>query len=163
VLWVQTHHTKSKFITMDLSNLRPAAGSVKARKRIGRGQGSGHGGTSTRGHKGDKARSGAKEKRHFEGGQTPMQRRLPKRGFKNINRVDYTALNLGALEAIVQKLGNTTLDVNALVAVGIARASDKIKVLGKGVLTSKVNIKVHAVSASAKAAIEALGGSVELV
>lgn len=163
MLWVQTHHTKSKFITMDLSNLRPAAGSVKARKRIGRGQGSGHGGTSTRGHKGDKARSGAKEKRHFEGGQTPMQRRLPKRGFKNINRVDYTALNLGALEAIVQKLGNTTLDVNALVAVGIARASDKIKVLGKGVLTSKVNIKVHAVSASAKAAIEALGGSVELV
>jgi large subunit ribosomal protein L15 len=148
---------------MDLSNLRPAAGSVKTRKRIGRGQGSGHGGTSTRGHKGDKARSGAKEKRHFEGGQTPMQRRLPKRGFKNINRVDYTALNLGALEALVKKLGTSTVDVNTLVGVGIARTSDKIKVLGKGVLTSKVDIKVHAVSAAAKAAIEACGGSVELV
>lgn len=155
--------SKSKFIAMDLSNLRPAAGSVKTRKRIGRGQGSGHGGTSTRGHKGDKARSGAKEKRHFEGGQTPMQRRLPKRGFKNINRVDYTALNLGALEALVQKSGNTSFDLEALVAVGIAKASDKVKVLGKGKLTSKVNIKVHAVSASAKAAIEACGGSVELV
>ena len=148
---------------MDLSNLRPAEGSVKNRKRIGRGQGSGHGGTSTRGHKGDKARSGAKQKRHFEGGQTPMQRRLPKRGFKNINRLEYTALNLGALEALVQKLGASTFDVEALVAVGIARGTDKIKVLGKGKLTSKVNIKVHAISASAKAAIEACGGSVELV
>jgi large subunit ribosomal protein L15 len=148
---------------MDLSNLRPAAGSVKTRKRIGRGQGSGHGGTSTRGHKGDKARSGAKQKRHFEGGQTPMQRRLPKRGFNNINRVDYTALNLGALEALIQKLGVSSIDVNALVTVGIARASDKIKILAKGKLTSKVNIKVHAVSASAKSAIEACGGSVELV
>jgi large subunit ribosomal protein L15 len=148
---------------MDLSNLRPAAGSVKARKRIGRGQGSGRGGTSTRGHKGDKARSGAKEKRHFEGGQTPMQRRLPKRGFKNINRVDYTTFNLGALEALVQKTGATSFDVQALVAVGIAKASDKIKMLGNGKLTSKVTIKVHAVSAAAKAAIEACGGSVELV
>ena len=148
---------------MELNNLRPAQGSVKKSKRIGRGTGSGRGGTSTRGHKGDKARSGAKEKRHFEGGQTPMQRRLPKRGFKNINRVDYTALNLGALEALVQKSGNTTFDLEALVAVGIAKASDKVKVLGKGKLTSKVNIKVHAVSASAKAAIEACGGSVELV
>ncbi len=148
---------------MDLSNLRPAEGSVKNRKRIGRGQGSGHGGTSTRGHKGDKARSGAKQKRHFEGGQTPMQRRLPKRGFNNINRVEYTALNLGVLEALVQKSGTSTFDVTAFVAVGIARASDKIKVLGKGKLTSKVNIKVHAISASAKTAIEACGGSVELV
>ena len=86
----------SKIIAMDLSNLRPAEGSVKNRKRIGRGQGSGHGGTSTRGHKGDKARSGAKQKRHFEGGQTPMQRRLPKRGFNNINRVEYTALILAS-------------------------------------------------------------------
>ncbi len=148
---------------MDLSNLKPAAGAVKAAKRIGRGQGSGRGGTSTRGHKGDRARSGSKEKRHFEGGQTPMQRRLPKRGFKNINRIDYTALNIGALEAMVQKLGKTSFDPETLVGIGIARASDKIKVLGKGKLTSKVNIKVHAVSASAKAAIEAAGGSVELV
>ncbi|MBX2891862.1 MAG: 50S ribosomal protein L15 [Saprospiraceae bacterium] len=148
---------------MELSNLRPTEGSVKSRKRIGRGTGSGRGGTSTRGHKGDKARSGSKEKRHFEGGQTPMQRRLPKRGFKNINRVDYVPLNLGKLEDLVQKTSNNTFDVAAFVAAGIARASDKIKVLGNGTLTSKVNIKVHAISASAKAAIEAAGGSVELV
>ncbi len=148
---------------MDLSNLKPAAGAVKAGKRIGRGQGSGRGGTSTRGHKGDRARSGSKEKRHFEGGQTPMQRRLPKRGFKNVNRLEYTALNIGALEAIVQKLGMSVFEPATFVGIGIARASDKIKVLGKGILTSKVNIKVHAISASAKAAIEAAGGSVELV
>ncbi|HRI58402.1 MAG TPA: 50S ribosomal protein L15 [Saprospiraceae bacterium] len=148
---------------MELSNLRPAQGSVKSRKRIGRGTGSGHGGTSTRGHKGDKARSGSKEKRHFEGGQTPMQRRLPKRGFQNINRVEFVPLNLGNLEALVNKTGQKVLDVEALVAAGVAKASDKIKVLGNGKLTSKVNIKVHAISASAKAAIEAAGGSVELV
>ncbi len=148
---------------MELSNLRPAQGSVKSRKRIGRGTGSGHGGTSTRGHKGDKARSGSKEKRHFEGGQTPMQRRLPKRGFQNINRVDYVPLNLGHLEDLVKKTGLKALDVEALVAAGIGKASDKIKVLGNGTITSQVNIKVHAISASAKAAIEAAGGSVELV
>lgn len=148
---------------MELSNLRPAQGSVKSRKRIGRGTGSGHGGTSTRGHKGDKARSGSKEKRHFEGGQTPMQRRLPKRGFQNINRVDYVPLNLGHLEDLVKKTGLKALDVEALVAAGIGKASDKIKVLGNGKITSQVNIKVHAISASAKAAIEAAGGSVELV
>ena len=148
---------------MELSNLRPATGSVKSRKRIGRGTGSGHGGTSTRGHKGDKARSGSKEKRHFEGGQTPMQRRLPKRGFQNVNRVEFVPLNLGKLEDLVTKTGLNALDVSALVAAGVAKASDKIKVLGNGKLTSKVNIKVHAISASAKAAIEAAGGSVELV
>jgi large subunit ribosomal protein L15 len=148
---------------MELSNLRPAKGSVKKEKRIGRGTGSGRGGTSTRGHKGDKARSGSKEKRHFEGGQTPMQRRLPKRGFKNINRVDYMPLNLSKLEDLVKKIGKTSLDVEALVAAGVAKASDKIKVLGNGKLTSKVNIKVHAISASAKTAVEAVGGSVELV
>lgn len=148
---------------MDLSNLRPAEGSTKNRKRIGRGTGSGRGGTSTRGHKGDKARSGSKEKRHFEGGQTPMQRRLPKRGFKNVNRVDYVPLNLGAIEALVQKTGTHSFDVEALVAAGVSRASDKIKVLGNGKLSSKVSLKAHAVSASAKAAIEALGGSIELV
>jgi large subunit ribosomal protein L15 len=148
---------------MELSNLRPAKGSVKKRKRIGRGTGSGHGGTSTRGHKGDRARSGSKEKRHFEGGQTPMQRRLPKRGFKNINRVDYVPLNLATLEALVQKTGASSFDVAALVAAGLAKASEKIKVLGQGKLVSKVDIKVHAISSSAKAALEACGGSVELV
>lgn len=148
---------------MELSNLRPADGSVKSRKRIGRGTGSGRGGTSTRGHKGDRARSGSKEKRHFEGGQTPMQRRLPKRGFQNINRVEYIPLNLGKLENLVKKTGKSTLDLEALVAAGVAKATDKIKVLGNGTLTSKVNIKVHAISASAKTAVEAAGGSVELV
>lgn len=148
---------------MELNNLRPAPGSVKKEKRIGRGTGSGHGGTSTRGHKGDKSRSGSKLKRHFEGGQTPMQRRLPKRGFKNINRVEYVPLNLGKLEDLVKATGSTTFDVAALVAAGVAKASEKIKILGKGALTSKVNIKVHAISASAKTAIEAAGGNVELV
>jgi large subunit ribosomal protein L15 len=148
---------------MELNNLRPANGSVKARKRIGRGQGSGHGGTSTRGHKGDKARSGAKQKRAFEGGQTPMQRRLPKRGFQNVNRVEFVPLNLSKLDALIQKTGATTLDVQALVAAGVAKASDKIKVLGNGKLTAKVDLSVHAISASAKAAIEGLGGSVQLV
>ncbi|MEY4202455.1 MAG: hypothetical protein RL013_156 [Bacteroidota bacterium] len=148
---------------MDLSNLRPAEGSVKARKRIGRGTGSGRGGTSTRGHKGDKARSGSKEKRHFEGGQTPMQRRLPKRGFKNINREAYAPLNLNHLEALSQKLGASSFDVESLVAAGVSKASEKIKLLGKGKLTAKINIKVHAASAAAKAAVEAAGGSVEIV
>ncbi len=148
---------------MELKNLRPAPRSTKKRKRIARGTGSGHGGTSTRGHKGDKARSGAKEKRHFEGGQTPMQRRLPKRGFKNINRVEYTALNLALLDSFVQKTGETTFDVPKLVSLGLAKASDKIKLLGNGKLNSKVNLSVHAVSAAAKSAVEALGGSVELV
>jgi large subunit ribosomal protein L15 len=148
---------------MDLSNLHPAEGSVKNRKRIGRGTGSGHGGTSTRGHKGDKARSGAKEKRHFEGGQTPMQRRLPKRGFKNINRVEYTPVNLASLEDLVQKTGKSTFDVTTLVLMGFAKKSEKIKILGNGNLSSKVDITAHATSASAKAAIEALGGSVTLV
>lgn len=148
---------------MELSNLRPAKGSVKSRKRIGRGTGSGRGGTSTRGHKGDKARSGSKEKRHFEGGQTPMQRRLPKRGFKNIHRIEYVPLNLSRLEDLVKKTGKKALDVEALVSAGVAKASDKIKILGNGKLTSKVSLKVHAISASAKAAVEAAGGSVELV
>lgn len=148
---------------MQLNNLRPAKGAVKTRKRIGRGTGSGRGGTSTRGHKGDKARSGAKEKRHFEGGQTPMQRRLPKRGFKNVNRIDYVPLNLSAIENLVTKTGQTTFDVQGLVAAGIAKASDQIKILGKGKLTSKVSITVHAASESAKAAIEAAGGNVQTV
>jgi len=148
---------------MELNNLRPAKGSVKSNKRIGRGTGSGRGGTSTRGHKGDKARSGSKEKRHFEGGQTPMQRRLPKRGFQNVNRVEYVPLNLAQLEALVSKTGTGAFDLQALIAAGVAKASEKIKVLGNGKLTTKVDLTVHAISASAKAAIEALGGSVQLV
>jgi len=146
---------------MELNNLRPAEGATKNRKRIGRGTGSGRGGTSTRGHKGDKARSGAKEKRHFEGGQTPMQRRLPKRGFQNINRIDYVPLNLSQLEKMAQQ--SDIINVESLQAAGFAKTTDKIKVLGNGKLTSKVNITVHAISASAQAAVEAAGGSVQLV
>lgn len=150
-------------MAMELNNLRPAKGSVKSNKRIGRGTGSGRGGTSTRGHKGDKARSGSKEKRHFEGGQTPMQRRLPKRGFKNVNRMEFVPLNLAQLEALVAKVGTASFDIQALVNAGVAKSSEKIKVLGNGKLSSKVELTVHAISASAKAAIEALGGSVQLV
>lgn len=148
---------------MELNNLRPAKGSVKSRKRIGRGQGSGRGGTSTRGHKGDKSRSGSKLKRGFEGGQTPMQRRLPKRGFKNINRTEYIPVNLALLEQLVQKTGKSSFDIAGLVEAGIARQSDRIKVLGQGKLTAKVDLTVHAISASAQTAIEALGGSVQIV
>lgn len=139
---------------MELHTLSPAEGSVKKRKRIGRGPGSGHGGTSTRGHKGDKARSGFKEKRHFEGGQTPMQRRLPKRGFKNINRVEYEIVTLADLEKMVKQ---------ATGQIDLTKGSAQVKVLSNGQLTTKVDIKVNAISASAKAAIEAVGGSVELV
>jgi large subunit ribosomal protein L15 len=147
---------------MELGNLRPAEGSVKTRKRIGRGTGSGRGGTSTRGHKGDKARSGAKEKRHFEGGQTPMQRRLPKRGFKNINRVEYVPLNLSALELLVKKSGTSTFNTQALVDLGVAKASQQIKILANGKLTSKVDVTVHAISEAARSAIESLGGTVTI-
>ncbi len=146
---------------MELNNLRPAEGATKNRKRIGRGTGSGRGGTSTRGHKGDKARSGAKEKRHFEGGQTPMQRRLPKRGFQNVNRTDYVALNLSQLEKMAQQ--SDVINLESLQTSGFARSTDKVKVLGNGKLTSKVNVTVHAISASAQAAIEAAGGSVQIV
>lgn len=148
---------------MELNNLRPAKGAVKSRKRIARGPGSGRGGTSTRGHKGDKSRSGSRLKRNFEGGQTPMQRRLPKRGFQNVNRQEYTPLNLGQLEKLVQKTGQSSFDLQALVAAGVAGQNAKIKVLGNGKLTAKVDLSVHAISASAKAAIEALGGSVQIV
>lgn len=148
---------------MELGNLRPAPGAVKTRKRIGRGPGSGLGGTSTRGHKGDKSRSGARLKRNFEGGQTPMQRRLPKRGFKNINRVEYVALNLDRLQQLVEQTGQTTFDVPTLVALGVMRDGDKIKVLGRGALSAKVELTVHATSAKAKSAIEALGGTIQLV
>lgn len=153
---------------MQLNSLRPATGSTKKRKRIARGTGSGHGGTSTRGHKGDKARSGAKEKRHFEGGQTPMQRRLPKRGFKNINRMEYAVVSLSALEKAAKFFDNTRVDgmpltLELLAKAGLVAANDKVKVLANGKITSKVAIQVHAISAAAKTAIEAAGGSVELV
>ncbi len=142
---------------MDLSNLKPAAGSTKTKKRIGRGPGSGLGGTSTRGHKGAKSRSGYKKKIGFEGGQMPLQRRLPKFGFKNINRVEYKAINLEALQALAE---SKKIDVAALVDAGFISNNQLVKILGKGNLTVKLDVEAHAFSKSAEAAITALGGTV---
>lgn len=148
---------------MELHNLKPAPGSVRSRKRIARGEGSGHGGTATRGHKGDKSRSGHKRKRNFEGGQMPLQMRLPKRGFKNPNRTAYTPINLERLQAISEKYQIDTLDLETLVKHGIVSKNDKVKILGGGELKAKLTITTHAISASAKEAIEQAGGSVNLV
>ena len=148
---------------MELHNLKPAKGATHKEKRIGRGQGSGKGGTAGKGHNGAKARTGHNEKRGFEGGQTPMQRRLPKRGFKNPNRVEYTAVNLDRLQEIVEKFNLTDITPDALYANGIIGKHDKIKVLGRGELTSNVKVTAHAVSTTAKQAIEEKGGSVNLV
>lgn len=145
---------------MDLSNLRPAEGSTKNSKRIGRGQGSGRGGTSTRGHKGAKSRSGYSRKVGFEGGQMPLQRRVPKFGFKNINRVEYKAINLSAIQALADK-GITDIDFESILANGLASRNDLVKILGDGELTAKVNIKAHAFSQTAKEAIEKLEGTTE--
>ncbi|MBO7507907.1 MAG: 50S ribosomal protein L15 [Paludibacteraceae bacterium] len=151
---------------MDLSNLKPAAGATKSRKRIGRGPGSGLGGTSTRGHKGAKSRSGYSKKIGFEGGQMPLQRRLPKYGFKNINRIEYKAINLGDIQAVATEKNVDAVDLNVLVAAGMASPKDLIKVLGdvrKGQLTSKLTVSAHAFSNSAKEAIEALGGTIVIL
>jgi large subunit ribosomal protein L15 len=148
---------------MELHNLTPAKGSVSKGKRIARGQGSGHGGTSTRGHKGQKSRSGYSRKRNFEGGQLPLQMRLPKRGFKNINRVEYVPINLGRLQAIVDKYKLDTISLETLVASGIVKKTDKIKLLGRGELTAKLTVSVHASSEAAKKAVESTGGSLTIV
>jgi len=145
---------------MDLSNLKPAAGSVKTNKRIGRGQGSGRGGTSTRGHKGAKSRSGYSKKVGFEGGQMPLQRRVPKFGFKNINRKEYKAINVDVLQALAEKNNITVIDVNVLVNAGLASKNDNVKILGNGTITAKLEVKAHAFSKSAQAAIEAVEGTV---
>ena len=146
---------------MDLSNLKPAEGSVKSRKRIGRGQGSGYGGTSTRGHKGAKSRSGYSRKIGFEGGQMPLQRRVPKFGFKNINRKEYQGLNLDTLQAMVENGKITeTITVDTLIDAGLVGKNDLIKILGRGELKAKLNITVHKFTATAKEAIEAAGGVV---
>jgi large subunit ribosomal protein L15 len=148
---------------MELHNLRPADGSMKRPKRIARGQGSGRGGTSTRGHKGDKSRSGHKLKRHFEGGQMPLQMRLPKRGFKNPNRVEFVPINLERLQAIADKYQISVIDIATLVDNGVVNKNDKVKVLGRGELKSALRITAHACSETAKTAIEQLGGSVTIV
>lgn len=145
---------------MNLSSLKPASGSIKKEgKRLGRGQGSGRGGTSTKGHKGQKAISGYSHKIGFEGGQMPIQRRLPKFGFKNINRVDYKALNLQTLEELAEKTGITSIDVQTLIDAGLAPKNKMVKILGKGKLTKKLEVKAHAFSKSAQEAIEALQGT----
>lgn len=145
---------------MELHSLKPAIGSVKKSKRIGRGQGSGRGGTSTRGHKGQGSRSGSTTKPGFEGGQMPLQRRLPKRGFKNPFRVEYTGLNLDRLQEICDLLNVTSVDVELLRSNNIISKTEKVKILGRGELKTKVDVKVHAISAAAKTAIEAKGGTV---
>ncbi len=148
---------------MELHTLKPAKGSTKKGKRIGRGQGSGHGGTSTRGHKGQKSRSGYSRKRAHEGGQMPLQMRLPKRGFKNFNRVAYVALNLKRLQEIADKYKLTTVDLDALVSNGIVSKNDRVKILANGELTTSISVSAHAISEAAKKAIEAKGGTVNLV
>ena len=145
---------------MKLNTLKPAEGSTKNRKRIGRGQGSGRGGTSTRGHKGAKSRSGYSRKEGFEGGQMPLQRRVPKFGFTNPNRVEYKAINLDTLQELAEKTGSETIDAALLVANGLAGKNDLIKILGRGALTSKVDVTAHKFSTSAAAAIEKVGGTV---
>ncbi len=148
---------------MELHNLKPAKGSTKNKKRIARGTGSGRGGTSTRGHKGQKSRSGYSRKRNFEGGQMPLSMRIPKRGFKNPNRVDFVALNVGRLESISGKHNIKTINMETLVESGIVRKNDKVKILGGGEIKSKLDVKAHACSESAKKAIETAGGSVEII
>lgn len=149
---------------MDLSNIKPAEGATKkAKKRIGRGQGSGKGGTATRGHKGAQSRSGYSRKFGFEGGQMPIQKRVPKRGFKNINRVDYYTFNLGRLQEIVTKHKLDKVDTAALIELGIVPKTAIVKILGGGELTSKVEVTVNGYTATAKSAIENAGGSANLV
>ena len=148
---------------MKLHTLKPAEGSVKNKKRIGRGQGSGKGGTSTRGHKGAKSRSGYSRKEGFEGGQMPLQRRVPKFGFTNPNRVEYKAVNLDDLQAIVDKTKAKKVDVKLLVDNGIVGKKDLVKILGRGELKAKVEVEVHKFSASAVSAIEAAGGKAQEV
>ena len=139
--------------------MKPAPGSVKKEKRIGRGEGSGHGGTSTRGHKGAKSRSGYSRKIGFEGGQMPLQRRVPKSGFKNINRVEFKAINLSTLEALAAKLETERIDFQTLLTAGLVNKNALVKILGKGTLTRKLEVHAHAFSKSAQAAIEANQGT----
>lgn len=146
---------------MNLQTLKPAEGSTKTRKKIGRGAGSGMGGTSTRGHKGAKSRSGFSKKKGFEGGQMPLQRRVPKFGFKNINRVEYKAINLSSIQSIVDSKKITEFDNMVFVENGLASKNDLIKILAKGTLTAKVAVKIDAFSKKAQEIIEAQGGSIE--
>lgn len=148
---------------MDLSKLKPAEGATKKEKRIGRGQGSGRGGTSTKGHKGQKADTGYNRRRGFEGGQTPLVRRLPKFGFTNPTRVEYKGINLDALQALVDKHGVKAIDPQVMRENGLIAKNDLVKILGRGELKGALEVKANAFSGTAKAAIEAKGGKVEIV
>jgi large subunit ribosomal protein L15 len=148
---------------MDLSNLKPAEGSVKNRKRIGRGQGSGRGGTSTKGHKGAQSRTGYSRKIGFEGGQMPLQRRIPKGGFKNINRVEYAAINLDILQGLSESLNATVIDHATLVKKHLVGKREMVKVLGRGEVKSALTVHAHKFSETAKKAIEAVGGTANLI
>ena len=145
---------------MDLSNLKPALGSTHHERRIGRGQGSGKGGTSTRGHKGAKSRSGYHMKIGFEGGQMPLQRRVPKFGFKNINRVEYKAINVGMLQSLAERDNQTMIDRDVLINAGLLNKNALLKILGEGPLTLKLEVKANAFSKKAIEAIQAAGGTV---
>ncbi|MDR0232348.1 MAG: 50S ribosomal protein L15 [Dysgonamonadaceae bacterium] len=145
---------------MNLSNLKPAEGSTKTRKRIGRGAGSGLGGTSTKGHKGQKSRSGYSKKIGFEGGQMPIQRRLPKFGFKNINRVEFKAINIDTLQQLADAQKVSKIGIEELVNAGFISSNQLVKILGKGTLTAKLEVSAHAFSKTAESAIQAAGGTV---
>ncbi len=148
---------------MNLHTLRPAKGATHHQKRIARGEGSGHGGTATAGNKGAQSRAGYKSKRGHEGGQTPIQRRLPKRGFKNLNRIEFVVLNLSDLAHYATKFATDTIDFDTLRANRLITKTDRIKVLANGELTTKINVKAHSFSAKAKEAIEAKGGVAEII
>ena len=148
---------------MDLSNLKPAKGSTKKKKRLGRGQGSGQGGTATKGHKGQKSRSGYSKQFGFEGGQMPLLRRVPKYGFKSINRKEYKGINIEILQALAEKKGLETIDIDTMIEAGLVSKNKLVKILGKGKLSLKLEVKAHAFSKSAEEAIKAMGGTVVIV
>ncbi|MQY80551.1 MAG: 50S ribosomal protein L15 [Bacteroidetes bacterium] len=148
---------------MDLSNLKPAKGSTKKKKRLGRGQGSGQGGTATKGHKGQKSRSGYSKQFGFEGGQMPLVRRVPKYGFKNINRKEYKGINIEILQALAEKKGLKTIDIDTMIDAGLVSKNKLVKILGKGKLSLKLEVKAHAFSKSAEEAIKAMEGTVVIV
>jgi large subunit ribosomal protein L15 len=148
---------------MELHSLRPAKGATHKAKRIGRGEASGKGGTSTKGNKGGQSRAGYKSKMGFEGGQMPIQRRIPKRGFKNINRIEYKVFNLGQIEQLQEKYALPEFSLENLYVNGLISRTDKVKILATGEIKTKLNFKVNAISEKAKLAIEALGGSVEII
>ena len=148
---------------MELHNLTPAPGSIKKGKRIARGQGSGHGGTSTKGHKGQQSRSGYSKKRHHEGGQMPLQMRIPKVGFNSPNRVEYVGINLDQLQSFASKHSLESISLEQLRKANYIKKRDRVKILGRGELTSAVSVEAHAITSTARAAVEAKGGAITIV